>query len=195
MAYRDISRGVSLAKDHANYLAWLDKDTSARQTAYAALGGAKKITTAHEAGYIIPFGSSSVTLVYLPARIISVAQTATVSTAVSKILQPYITTGTEFTALSTAVKDDLLSGAKKFKFAKLSVKQLVAAAAEKLPSRITGRLYYRNHTNTCTASFGKTIAADTYDATVAAIKANADFVSLTTGTNAKNHYRFIPEKG
>ncbi|MEH2138688.1 hypothetical protein [Nostoc sp.] len=37
MAYKDISRGVRLAADHAKYITWLQKDTEGRQAAYAAI--------------------------------------------------------------------------------------------------------------------------------------------------------------
>ncbi|MBN3943006.1 hypothetical protein [Nostoc sp. NMS9] len=196
MAYRDISRGVSLAKDHANYITWLEKDTNARQTAYAAITTpANRVKTERVGGYIIPFSQNGSGLVYLPAKLISATQNgrgSALATTIKGLVDDYTFSSTEVAALTTP---DVLENVKKFKFAKLTVIQRVTTATEKEASRITGRKYYRHENDSVTANFGKKLAADTFDSVVAAIKAESAFNALFTGSaNAlASRYRFVPE--
>ncbi len=196
MAYKDISRGVRLAADHAKYMAWLAKDTEARQAAYATVNTpANKVKTDRASGYIVPFNLTGSTMVYVPAKIISTTQAgrgAELANTIRGILNNYTTTGTEFEALTTPAS---LSDAKKFKFAKLTVIQRVVTATQKSNSRITGRQYYKHENDSVTASFGKHVIADTYATVTAAIKADNAFEALFTGSaNAlASKYRFMPE--
>ncbi|MEH2193408.1 MAG: hypothetical protein V7K98_12325 [Nostoc sp.] len=196
MAYKDISRGVSLAKDHANYIVWLNKNTGERQASYAAITTpANRVKTERVPGYIIPFDQNGSGLVYLPTRLISATQAgrgSALATTIKGIVDEFTFSTTEVAALTTP---DVLDSVKKFKFAKLTVIQRVQTSTTKEASRITGRQYYRHENDSVTAHFGKKIAADTYDSVVTAIKAKSAFNALFTGSeNAlASKYRFVPE--
>ncbi len=196
MAYKDISRGVRLAADHAKYMAWLEKDTAARQTAYAAITTpANKVKTERAPGAIIPFETSGINLVYLPARLIAATQNgrgAQLANALRGIVADYTFTTAKLAALTTP---NIIDNVKNFKFAKLTVIQRVQTATTKEASRITGRLYYRHENDSVTTSFGKKEASNTYDTVVTAIKGEAAFTALFTGSeNAlASRYRFVPE--
>jgi hypothetical protein len=196
MAYRDISRGVRLAADYAKYKTWLEKDTEARQAAYAAVTNpANKVKTARISGYIIPFDASGTTFVYVPARLIGANQSgrgSTLATTLKGIVDDFTFSTAEVAALTTP---NILEGAKGFKFAKVTVIQRVTTSTTKESSRITGRKYYRHENDSVTASFGKKVAADTYDSVSQAIREKPAFVALFTGSeNAlASRYRFVPE--
>lgn len=196
MAYKDISRGVRLAADHAKYLIWLAKDTEARQTAYAAITTpANKVKTDRVVGAIIPFDASGINLVYLPARLIAATQSGrggVLATAMQGILAEYNFTTAELGALTTP---NIIDNARNFKFAKLTIIQRVTTATAKEASRITGRRYYRHENDSVTGNFGKKVAADTFDTVVTDIKAKAAFTGLFTGseTALASKYRFVPE--
>jgi hypothetical protein len=196
MAYKDISRGVRLAQDHAKYMEWLNKSTEARQTAYATVNTpANTVKTARVPGYIVPFDSSGASLVYVPARLISATQAgrgAALATTVKGIVDEYTFSTTEVAALTSP---NVLDSAKKFKFAKVTVIQRVTTATVKESSRITGRKYYRHENDSVTASFGKKLAADTYDTVSQAIKEKPAFIALFTGSEnaTASRYRFVPE--
>nr|MDZ8058388.1 hypothetical protein [Nostoc sp. EkiNYC01] len=195
MAYKDISRGVRLAADHAKYMAWLQKDTAGRQAAYAAITTpANKVKTERVLGAIIPFSSSGTSLVYLPARLIADVQTGrggALANTLRGVLAQYTSTQENLAALTNP---NIIEGTK-FKPAKVTVVQRVTTATTKEASRITGRLYYRHENDSVTGSFGKKVAADTYDSVVAAITAETAFTALFTGSaNAlASKYRFVPE--
>lgn len=156
MAYKDISRGVRLAADHAKYIAWLEKDTAARQTAFATVfNPADKVKTDRVPGYVIPFDSTGTNLVYVPAKLIKGSQTgrgSTLAIAVGSVVADYTFDLNDIGLLTTP---NLLDGVKKFKCAKLSVIQRVTTATEKEASRITGQLYYRHENDSVTTVFGK----------------------------------------
>ncbi|MEH1811928.1 MAG: hypothetical protein V7K26_03670 [Nostoc sp.] len=196
MAYKDISRGVRLAADHAKYLIWLGKDTEARQAAYAAITTpANKVKTDRVVGAIIPFDTSGINLVYLPARLIAATQSGrggTLATTMQGILAEYNFTTVELGALATP---NIIDNVRDFKFAKLTIIQRVTTATVKESSRITGRKYYRHENDSVTGNFGKKVAADTFDTVVTAIKAKPAFTGLFTGSeNAlASKYRFVPE--
>ncbi|WP_017317112.1 hypothetical protein [Mastigocladopsis repens] len=196
MAYRDISRGVRLAADYAKYTAWLNKSTEERQAAYAAITtAANKVKTARTPGYIVPFDASGTSLIYVPARLISATQSgrgAALATTLKGIVDEFTFSTQEVAALATP---NVLENAKSFKFAKVSIIQRVVTATTKESSRITGRKYYRHENDSVTASFGKKVAADTYDSVVQAIKEKPAFIGLFTGSEnaAASRYRFVPE--
>ncbi|MEH2210821.1 hypothetical protein [Nostoc sp.] len=196
MAYKDISRGVRLAADHAKYLTWLQKDTEARQAAFATVfNPADKVKTERTPGYLVPFDQNGTALVFLPAKLISATQSgrgSALATSMKGIVDAYTFSNTEVNALTTP---DVLNNVKKFKFAKFTVIQRVQTATTKSPSRITGRQYYRHENDSVTTSFGKKVAADTYDDVVTAIKVKPAFTALFTGSeNAlASKYRFVPE--
>jgi hypothetical protein len=193
MAYTDISRGVRLAADHAKYLAWLNKDTAARQTAYAAVTNpANKVKTDRTPGFLIPF--TSATAIYVPTRLIAADQTGrggTLAKALRDVLAQYTYTQAEVAVLPTP---NVLEGVK-FKPAKLTIIQRVTTATAKEASRITGRLYYRHENDSVTGVFGKKAIGDTQDSVIAAIKASSGFTTFFTGSaNALlSRYRFVPE--
>ncbi|MBN3957507.1 hypothetical protein [Nostoc sp. NMS8] len=195
MAYKDISRGVRLAADHAKYITWLEKDTAARQAAYATVTtAANKVKTDRVLGAIIPFSSSGTNLVYLPARLIADTQGGRgniLATTLRGVLAEFTFTQANLNALTTP---NIIEGTK-FKPAKLTVIQRVTTATTKEASRITGRLYYRHENDSVTGSFGKKVAADTYDSVITAIKDKTAFTGLFTGSaNAlASKYRFVPE--
>ncbi|AVH71587.1 hypothetical protein [Nostoc sp. 'Lobaria pulmonaria (5183) cyanobiont'] len=196
MAYKDISRGVRLAADHAKYMTWLQKDTEARQTAYAAITtAANKVKTDRVAGAIIPFDTSGINLVYIPARLISPTQTgrgAELAKKLQTIVAEYTFTTAELAALTTP---NIIDNVHKFKFAKLTVIQRITTATTKEASRITGRQYYRHENDSVTTNFGKKEASNTYDTVVTAIKGQTAFTGLFSGSeNAlASRYRFKPE--
>ena len=195
MAYKDISRGVRLAADHAKYIAWLEKDTAARQAAFAAVSNpANKVKTDKVPGYVIPFDSTGAQLAYVPARLIKATQTgrgSALAIALAHVVQDYTFDLNEIALLTTP---NLLDGAKQFKCAKISVIQRVTTATEKEPSRITGRLYYRHENDSVTTVFGKKLATDTYETVKEALIASSAFKALVPGTGTvANRYRFVPE--
>lgn len=195
MAYRDISRGIRLAADHAKYIAWLEKDTAARQEAFAAVSNpANKVKTDRIPGYVIPFDSTGAQLAYVPARLIKATQTgrgSTLAIALENVVAAYTFGLTEIAGLTTP---NLLDGVKQFKCAKLSIIQRVTTATEKKASRITGRLYYRHENDSVTTVFGKKLAADTYQTVKEALIESSSFKALVPGTGAvPNRYRFVPE--
>lgn len=195
MAYKDISRGVRLAKDHANYMLWLDKDTAARQAAYAAITTpANKVKTTRVPGYVVPFTSTGA-IVYVPTRLIGATQQgrgATLATALRGILGEYTFTEDD---VETQPNANILEGVK-FTPAKLTVIQRITTATTKGKSRITGREYFRHENDSVTGVFGKKVIGDTQDTVITAIKAKAPFQALFTGSeNAlASRYRFVPEK-
>ncbi|MEH2287169.1 hypothetical protein [Nostoc sp.] len=196
MAYKDISRGVRLAADHAKYIAWLEKDTASRQAAYAAITtAANKVKTERSAGAIIPFDTSGINLVYLPARLIAATQNgrgSALANTLRGVVADYTFTTAKLAALTTP---NVIDNAKNFKFAKLTVIQRVTTATTKEASRITGRMYYRHENDSVTTHFGKKQASDTYDTVVTAIKAESTFTALFTGSEnaVASRYRFVPE--
>lgn len=195
MAYSDISRGVRLAADHAKYMQWLNKDTAARQAAYATVTTpANKVKTDRVPGYLVPFTSTGA-LVYLPTRLIADTQTGrggTLASTLRTILGEYTFSQAEVNALTNP---NVLEGVKQFKPAKLTVIQRVSTATTKEASRITGRMYYRHENDSVTGVFGKKVIADTQDTVIAAIKEKAEFKGLFTGSaNAlASKFRFVPE--
>ncbi len=195
MAYKDISRGVRLAKDHANYMAWLDKDTAARQAAYSAItNSANKVKTERVPGYVIPFTSTGA-IVYVPVRLIAPNQTGrggTLATTLRGVLDEYTFDQAE---VKTQPNANILEGVK-FTPAKVTVIQRVTTATNKGKSRITGREYYRHENDSVTGVFGKKVVADTQDSVMTAIKNKPTFQALFTGSaNAlASRYRFVPEK-
>lgn len=195
MAYKDVSRGPRLFADHAKYIIWLNKDTAARQAAYASVTTpANKVKTDRVLGAIIPFSASGTNLVYLPARLIATPQSGrggVLATTIRGILEEFTFTQANLTALTTP---NIIEGAN-FKPAKLTIIQRVTTATTKEASRITGRLYYRHENDSVTGSFGKKIAADTNDSVTTAIKEKTAFTALFTGSaNASaSKYRFVPE--
>jgi hypothetical protein len=196
MAYRDISRGVRLAKDHEQYMLWLNKDTAARQTAYAAVNTpADRVNINRVPGYLVPFSSDGPNLVYLPARLIAEGATgrgAPTATTVRTILEAYTFSDEEVKTLPS--NTNVLDGVK-YTPAKMTLIQRMQTATTKSASRITGRTYYRHENDAVTGNFGKKIAEDTYGATVVAIKAKAAYTAFFTGAaNANNKVRFVPEK-
>lgn len=191
MAYKDISRGVRLAADHAKYIAWLEKDTAARQTAYAAVTTpANKVKTARVLGYLAPFGATGTSLLYAPAKLIHSAQSGRGSALALKVR----TILTEYSNLTLDGSEVGLTGVK-YVPAKMTLIERVTTATTKEASRITGRLYYRHENDSVTGSFGKKVVADDFDSVVVAIKAKTDFTNFfSTGTNAAfNKFRFVPE--
>ncbi|MGI8503007.1 MAG: hypothetical protein ACR2LR_18000 [Hassallia sp.] len=194
MAYKDISRGVRLKAEHDKYIAWLEKDTAARQTAYASVTVAgNKVKTDRLAGYVVPFDANGSALVYIPTRLISPTQNgrgAELAKVVEAIVKPFTFTQAEVKALTAPNVLDLV---KKFKPAKVTLIQRVQTVTEKKASRITGRLYYRHENDSVTASFGKKVAADTYDTAMAGIKVSTGFAAFTGATNPHNKFRFVPE--
>jgi hypothetical protein len=196
MAYKDISRGPSLAADYANYKIWLEKSTEQRQAAYASVTTeGNKVKTTRVPGFIIPFDATGGSLVYVPTRLISATQSgrgAALATTLKGIVDEFTFTAAEVAALTTP---NLLSNVKQFKFAKLTVIQRIATSDTKKSSRITGRKYYRHENDSVTASFGKKVSADTYDSVVEDIKAKTAFTGLFTGSeNAlASRYRFTAE--
>ena len=191
MAYTDISRGVRLAADHAKYMAWLQKDTEARQAAYAAITTpGNKVQTARVFGYLAPFSATGATLVYAPAKIIGPTQSgrgSTLANTVRTILNEY----SNLTLDGTEVG---LTGVK-YVPAKMTLIERITTATTKESSRITGRKYYRHENDSVTGNFGKKVIADDYDSVVAAIKAKTEFTAFfATGANAAfNKFRFVPE--
>jgi len=194
MAYRDISRGVRLAADHAKYMAWLNKDTAARQAAFQAVNNpADTVKIQREAGYIVPFGSEG-SLVYLPARLLRATQPGR-GGATAIILRGLIDEYTFTTEnIETLTNPNVVDGVK-FKPAKLTLIQRVQTATTKEASRITERRYYRHENDSVTAGFGKKLLADTYSSVTTAIRAKSAFGSFFEGaTNVFNKFRFVPEK-
>jgi hypothetical protein len=192
MAYRDISRGVSLAADHAKYMIWLNKDTAARQAAYATVNTpADRVKINREPGYLVPFGSE-VALVYLPGRIISATNTgrgAGTALALRGVVENYTFSDLEVKTLANA---NILDGVK-YTPAKLTFTQRVTTATARESSRITGRSYYRHENDSVTTGFGKKVLTDTYGSAVTAIKAIAGYGTFLAA-NANNKVRFVPEK-
>ncbi|MEH2031253.1 MAG: hypothetical protein V7K67_16585 [Nostoc sp.] len=193
MAYREISKGVSLAADHAKYLAWLQQDTGARQTAYKAIAKAHKDKVIHVPGFIIPFAANIASKVYLPREILKAdqgsASNAVLATAVATALLNRIYPAVPgFTGGGYE-----LTSAKKFKFAKISVKQTTAVATSKSASRITGREYQKNTTSSVTGHFGQILAGETEATALAAIIASTELAGIITAPG--NSYRYVPEGG
>lgn len=209
MAYRQIAKGVQLKIDHDNYITWLNKSTGDRQAAYAAITPKAKVIATRTPGFIIPFGVSVSSKVYLPREVLSQEQASggnsTIASALVGALKaagtsvastdrifytfPYGTTGSPAVdaGFQLAVKKD-------FKFASVSLK-IVTAKAEKLtPSRITQRQYKRNVSGTVTAHFGQVPASgDTYATAVSEITAALKATSVvSTNTNGYS-IRFKPE--
>jgi hypothetical protein len=190
MAYSDISRGVRLAKDYANYQLWLQKDTAARQTAFKAVNNpANTVKIKREQGAVVPFTSTGA-LVYVPARLIAggeqTGRGGPVSVLVRGLINEFNFDQAKLRALTSA---NVLEGVK-FRPAKFTVIKRVNDATTKSNSRITGREYYRHENDSITESFGKKVVADTFDSVVAAIKAKAGFITVVT---SKDNYRFKPE--
>ncbi|MBD2411886.1 hypothetical protein FACHB389_15700 [Nostoc calcicola FACHB-389] len=196
MAYKDISRGVRLAKDHEKYMLWLNKDTEARQQAFAAINTpANTVKTTRVPGYIIPFDSSGAELVYVPARLISATQAgrgSALANTLKGIVDEFTFSTTEVAALTNP---NVLTGVRNFKFAKFTVIQRVTTATTKESSRITGRKYYRHENDSVTAHFGKKLANSGYEAVIDAIKEKPAFIGLFQGSEnaAASRYRFVPE--
>ncbi|RCJ21563.1 hypothetical protein A6S26_24245 [Nostoc sp. ATCC 43529] len=196
MAYKDISRGVRLAKDHEKYMLWLNKDTQARQQAFAAVNDpTKTVKTARVPGFIVPFDSSGTELVYVPAKLISPSQSgrgSDLALVLKGLVDEFTFSTTEVAALTTP---NVLEGVRNFKFAKLTVTQRVTTATAKSASRITGREYYRHENDSVTAHFGKKLASSTYSAVMDAISEKPAFTALFQGSaNATaSRYRFVPE--
>ncbi|MEH1772688.1 hypothetical protein [Nostoc sp.] len=191
MAYTDISRGVRLAADHAKYIAWLQKDTEARQAAYAAITTpGNKVQTARISGYLAPFSATGTTLIYAPAKLIGPTQTgrgATLAATVKDILS-------EYSNLTLDGSEVGLTGVK-YKPATMTLTERITTATTKESSRITGRKYYRHENDSVTGKFGKKVVADDYDSVVAAIRTHAKYIAFfNTGANAAfNKVRFVPE--
>ncbi|MEH2242357.1 hypothetical protein [Nostoc sp.] len=191
MSYRDIARGVSLAKDHARYIAWLEKDTQARQEAYASVTTlGNKVQTDRVSGYLAPFSAVGTTLIYAPAKLISSEQSGRgkdLALTVKEILSEYSNLTLDGTEVGlTQIK---------YKPATMTLIERITTAKTKESSRITGRMYYRHENDAVTGKFGKKVVADDYDSVVAHIKTHTKYLAFfTTGTNAAfNKVRFVPE--
>lgn len=191
MAYTDISRGVRLAADHAKYITWLEKDTEARQIAYAAITTpGNKVQTSRVAGYLAPFSATGATLIYAPAKLISPTQAGRGSALALRVKQIL----TEYSNLTLDGTEVGLTGVK-YKPATMTLVERVTTATNKESSRITGRKYYRHENDSVTGKFGKKVVADDYDSVVAHIRTIAEYLAFfSTGTNAAfNRFRFVPE--
>lgn len=196
MAYRDISRGPRLAADFQRYKLWLEKDTEARQSAFATVNDpTKTVKTSRVPGFIIPFDANGTGLIYIPARLISATQAgrgAQLAQTLKGVVDEFTFSSSEVAALTTP---NILQGVKKFKFAKVTVVQRVTTATTKEASRITGRKYYRHENDSVSASFGKKLSGDTYDSVSQAISEKPAFIALFTGSEnaTASRYRFTPE--
>ncbi|MEH2031254.1 MAG: hypothetical protein V7K67_16590 [Nostoc sp.] len=194
MPYRNIAKGLNLAADHANYLAWLEQDTAQRQAAYAALNSPKRSTSIREMGYIMPFGASTASPVYIPHKIMSADQSkasnSSLASAVVGALSNRITTAAAFHALTTPVN---IGTVKKFQFARFQVRQVVTVATGLSASRITKRLYKRNHINSVTASFGQRPTGETYGAATALILIGTLLLPILESTTERCTYSFTPQ--
>jgi hypothetical protein len=190
MAYSDISRGVRLAKDYANYQLWLNKDTAGRQAAFKAVNNpANTVKIKRELGAVVPFTSSG-SLVYVPAYLIATgAQTGrggSTAVLVRDLIDEYNFTPVELGGLASP---NILEGVK-FRPAKITIVKRITTATTKANSRITGREYYRHENDSITESFGKKVVADTFDSVVTAIKGKSGFSTLI---GPDDRYRFKPE--
>ncbi|BAY21689.1 hypothetical protein NIES2100_14460 [Calothrix sp. NIES-2100] len=192
MGFRDLQRYPLQKARYDKYILWLESTPAERQTKYAEITDeTKRAKIAREAGYISPFGTAGTTKVYLPARLIADGQTgqgAGVANVLRTLLASYTTTETEFGALT----NPLLIDAKKYKFAKLTLKAIVPGT-EKKPSRITGAKYLKPDVDSVTAAFGQNTGGQEYDAAVADIKGSSGFTTFVNGNNGKNTYKFTPE--
>lgn len=115
----------------------------------------------------------------------------TLATTLKGILADYTTTVAEKQALTTP---NILENVK-FTPAKLTIIQRITTKTTKDTSRITGRKYYRHENDSVTGSFGKKVAADTYESVSTAIQGKTEFKALFTGSenNLASRFRFKPE--
>lgn len=192
MGFRDLQRYPLQKARYDKYKDWLDSTPLERQQKFAAVTDETKRARAEtEPGYVSPFGTAGNTKIYLPARLIKDGQTgpgSAVAGILRGLLAPYTSTLTEFAALTTPIEID----AKKFKFAKLTLTNVVPGTAKK-PSRITGAEYKKPDVDSVTGVFGQTTGGQPYDGAVLGIKGIAAFATFLEGNNGKNRYKFTPE--
>ncbi len=192
MGFRDLQRYESQKPRYDKYKLWLAMSPDQRQAAYATVTDeTKRARAEREAGYISPFGTAGNTKIYLPARLIKSGQTGQgsgVANVLLALLAPYVTTATEFGALTTP----LLIDAKKFKFAKLTLTSVEPGTTKK-NSRITGASYKKPDVDSVTSPFGQTTGGQPYDGAVSGIQGQAGYATFIEGNGGKNRARFTPE--
>lgn len=178
MKYSQISKGISLAADHAKYITWLTTDTAARQSSYKLIAKSTRDKHVNIAGWLIPFGINVAAKYALVHYVISENQTGASNPALATAVYNALVGRSEPSIIDpTGWTFDTKSG-KKFKFAKLSVTQVTNKATTKSTSRITGRQYYKNVTSSVTAEFGQIITGESYQAATEAIVNNFTLPNL-----------------
>lgn len=192
MGFRDLNRYPLQKARYDKYKAWLDSTPQERQQKFALITDETKRAVAEkEAGYISPFGTAGTTKIYLPARLIKSGQTGQgsgVAEVLRGLLTNYTVTPTEFAALITPIEID----AKKFKFAKLTLTNVVPGTVKKA-SRITGVEYKKPDVDSVTSPFGQNAGGQAYDAAVLAIVGEPVYATFLAGNSGKNRARFTPE--
>ncbi|MBD2243219.1 hypothetical protein [Nostoc sp. FACHB-888] len=192
MGFRDLNRYPAQKARYDKYREWLEATPLVRQQKYAAITDeTKRARAEREPGYISPFSTAGTTKIYLPARLVKDGQTgqgAGVANVLRGLLAPYTTTATEFAALTTPLQVD----SKQYRFAKLTLTNVVPAAVKK-PSRITGAEYRKPDVDSVTSPFGQTTGGQPYDGAVLGIKGQPAYATFLEGNGGKNRARFTPE--
>lgn len=193
MGYRAISKAVSLAAAHANYLVWLQQSTGDRQASYAKIAKKNKDRHVTIAGWIIPFSLSISAKYALLHYVMAEDQSKASNTALATALYTALTGRIDPPIANTTGWNFNSTLSKRFKFAKLSLTQVTSVATNKSNSRITGNLYQKNVTSTVSGEFGQISTGEAYETAVTAILADSGLVTLFASTTNKTRYRFTKE--
>lgn len=184
-SYRDIMRGAELKAEYDKLIAYQAKSRAEKQTMYKALN-VNKFTYSKDVYYIAPFGQNAKNI-YVEVEM-AAAGTPSPGVEALDITSAYHTKTTPVGTGDTILNGELFP---KNKLAKVIVKRLVTKATEESVSRITGRHYKRNQTNSVTIYVGKGAAGDDFGSVVKAMRANTkydDFVKVVGNTIS-----FVPE--
>jgi len=198
---KNLYRAAELTADYEKLVAWQALSRSAKQALYASH---KKTTPRMNLkripGWIRIFGTANGLLAIqksVPSLTGQPAAEPDATPLVDQLIALVDTTNQR--VLVTAPADagiNILSGIKKFKFAKLSLIKVTGQATA--TGRVFGVGYSKVTTETVSTPFGRGTAGETYLAAVTAIKGNAAYASFIAtspaGVLASNRIVIYPEE-
>ncbi len=170
MGFSTLKQGRKLIAYINAYNTWEELEPGAKQARYEALN-VQRFTYTKQNVYIAPFNIAGFNL-FVQAVAPAAGQNQPTPTLLT-LAAGRFQTEAPTTAGVTIVTDNSIFAVGKL--AKLTLKQRIQDATQKIASRITTARYYRHQNNSASMPFGKSAANDTFATALAAIKANAAY--------------------
>lgn len=195
--FSDIQRAAELQAAAVALAQWQALDRAAKKAAYATAtqGNGGRVKTQRIIGYIKPFGILATDDVFLETLILGTGTPTVVTgeeTAADMVgvLVPAIGPMVKATKADT----DIAFPNKKFKFAKVSIKNKTTQGGSQKTSRFTKNTYTAYPSQTVSAPFGQSTTNDSFEKAADAIGSNGNLVTWLNAEGAfKRSIRFVPQ--